>query len=174
MASPWSSNPHTQLISVVMFAIINNLWPSKLITKCLSVVKRIIRTFINMTQTVYSRCAASITKKNPCLKSLLVNKDFLTWLLIGWQLCCQPIKSFVWKFLINNTNFWHEFFSVRWAYIVTQPRKMQSQEDIVEIVLIMTRMCWEENLYVQYPDCIFNQIRGNDICKFMTVKTDHT
>ena len=26
------------------------------------------------------------------LNSMLVNKDFLTWLLIGWRLCCQPIR----------------------------------------------------------------------------------
>ena len=33
----------------------------------------------------------------PCLKSMIFNKDFLTWLLSGWQLCFQPIKCLVWK-----------------------------------------------------------------------------
>ena len=31
------------------------------------------------------------------LKSMLVNNDFLTWFLIGWWLCCQPISCQVWK-----------------------------------------------------------------------------
>ena len=26
------------------------------------------------------------------LKSMLVNKGFLAWLLIGWRLCCQPMR----------------------------------------------------------------------------------
>ena len=30
---------------------------------------------------------------------------FLTRLLIGWQLSCQPIRSQVWKFLLINMNF---------------------------------------------------------------------
>ena len=34
-----------------------------------------------------------------------VNKDFLTWHLIGWWLCCQPIRSHVWKFLLINMDF---------------------------------------------------------------------
>ena len=36
---------------------------------------------------------------------MLVNKDFLTWLLIGWQLCCQPIRCQVWKSLLINMDF---------------------------------------------------------------------
>ena len=28
---------------------------------------------------------------------MLLNKDFLTWLLIFWWLCCQPIRCQVWK-----------------------------------------------------------------------------
>ena len=33
---------------------------------------------------------------------MLVNKDFQTWLLAGWQHSCQPARSQVWKsFLIN-------------------------------------------------------------------------
>ena len=35
------------------------------------------------------------------LKSMLVNDDLLTWLLIGGQLCCQAIRSQVWKFLLT-------------------------------------------------------------------------
>ena len=37
--------------------------------------------------------------------SMLVNKDFLTWLLIGWRLCCQPIRCQVWKPLLTNMDF---------------------------------------------------------------------
>ena len=35
------------------------------------------------------------------LNSMLINKDFLTWLLIGWRLCCQPIRCQVWKPLLT-------------------------------------------------------------------------
>ena len=35
------------------------------------------------------------------LTSMLVNKDFLTWLLIGWRLCCQPIRCHVWTYLLT-------------------------------------------------------------------------
>ena len=38
-------------------------------------------------------------------KSMLVNKDFLTLFLIGWQLCCQPIKCKVWNFWFKNMEF---------------------------------------------------------------------
>ena len=36
------------------------------------------------------------------LNSMLVNKDFLTWLLIVWRLCCQPIRCNVWKSLLTH------------------------------------------------------------------------
>ena len=36
---------------------------------------------------------------------MLVNEDFLTWLLIGWRLCCQPIRCQVWKSLLINMDF---------------------------------------------------------------------
>ena len=39
------------------------------------------------------------------LNSKLVNKDFLTWLLIGWWLCCPPIRCQVWKSLLTNMDF---------------------------------------------------------------------
>ena len=39
------------------------------------------------------------------LNSTLVNKDFLTWLLIGRRLCCQPIRCQVWKSLLPNMDF---------------------------------------------------------------------
>ena len=39
------------------------------------------------------------------LKFILVSKNFLTWLLIGWQLCCQPIRCQVWKSLLTNMDF---------------------------------------------------------------------
>ena len=39
------------------------------------------------------------------LNSMLINKDFLTWLLIGWQLGCRPIRCQVWKSLLTNMDF---------------------------------------------------------------------
>ena len=39
------------------------------------------------------------------LTFMLVNKDFLTWFLIGWWLCCYLIRSQIWKFLLINMNF---------------------------------------------------------------------
>ena len=36
---------------------------------------------------------------------LLLDGHFLTWLLIGWQLCCQPIISHVRKLLLGYSNF---------------------------------------------------------------------
>ena len=49
------------------------------------------------------------------LKSMVDNKEFLKWLLIGWQLCCQPIRSHIWKFLLTRKDFWHG------VVLVTQP-----------------------------------------------------
>ena len=46
-----------------------------------------------------------VTKQKSILNSMLVNKDFLTWLLIGWRLCCQPIRYQVWKSLLTNMDF---------------------------------------------------------------------
>ena len=39
------------------------------------------------------------------LNTVLINKDFLTWHLIGCQLCCQPIRCHVWKSLLTNMDF---------------------------------------------------------------------
>ena len=39
------------------------------------------------------------------LNSKLVIKGFLTWHLIGRQLCCQPIRCQVWKWLFNKHGF---------------------------------------------------------------------
>ena len=36
---------------------------------------------------------------------MFVIKDFLTWLLIGWQHSCQPIKNQVRKFLSTDKDF---------------------------------------------------------------------
>ena len=41
--------------------------------------------------------------------NFLVSKNFLTWLLIGWQLSWQPIKRQIWKFLSTNMHFSIEF-----------------------------------------------------------------
>ena len=45
------------------------------------------------------------------LKSLLVNKDFQTWHLIGWQRSRQPIRSHVRKSLSTDMNFNMDFLS---------------------------------------------------------------
>ena len=36
------------------------------------------------------------------LKSILINKDYVPWLLFVWRLCCQPIRGRVWKSLLTN------------------------------------------------------------------------
>ena len=40
---------------------------------------------------------------------MLVYKDFLIWLLTGWWLYCQPIKSQVLKSLLTNIDFYIGF-----------------------------------------------------------------
>ena len=39
------------------------------------------------------------------MQALSDKKDFLTWLLIGWQLRCQPIRYQVWISLLTNLDF---------------------------------------------------------------------
>ena len=39
------------------------------------------------------------------LNSMSVNKDFLTWLLNGWRLCCQPIRRQVWNSSLTDMGF---------------------------------------------------------------------
>ena len=41
-----------------------------------------------------------------CFKSMLVNKNFQSWLLIGWQHSCQPIRSHVCKSLLRWVSGW--------------------------------------------------------------------
>ena len=45
----------------------------------------------------------------PMLK-YMVNEDFLAWLLIGWWLCCHPIKCQVWKSVLADMDFNLDFF----------------------------------------------------------------
>ena len=40
------------------------------------------------------------------LNSMLVTKDVITWLLIGWRLYCQLIRCQVWKPLLTYMNFY--------------------------------------------------------------------
>ena len=40
-----------------------------------------------------------------CTRTQHYYLDFLTWLLIGWQLCCQPIRGYVWKFRLTSMDF---------------------------------------------------------------------
>ena len=37
------------------------------------------------------------SQRKSSFKLLLANKNIQTWLLIGWQLCCQPIRNKFWK-----------------------------------------------------------------------------
>ena len=46
-----------------------------------------------------------ITKNISMLKSILVNKDFQIYHLIGWQHSCQTIRSQVRKSLLTNMDF---------------------------------------------------------------------
>ena len=46
---------------------------------------------------------------------------FQTWLRIGWQLCCQPIRIYAWKSLFLTVNFLHGFF-----LIIQSPRVWKS------------------------------------------------
>ena len=43
------------------------------------------------------------------LQSVQFNKNFQTWLLIGWQLCYQPIRCHVRKSLLTNMDFDMDF-----------------------------------------------------------------
>ena len=54
------------------------------------------------------------------LNSMLANKDFLTWLLIGWRLCCQPIRCQVWISLPINMEFDINIFLVTQAILKKQ------------------------------------------------------
>ena len=47
-----------------------------------------------------------ITKFKSTLKSVLIDQDFLTRLLIGLWQCCQPIRCQVWESLLTNTDFY--------------------------------------------------------------------
>ena len=46
------------------------------------------------------------------LSSILVNKDFLTWLLIGWQVCHQPIKFRFANTLIDMYHCLHSWYLI--------------------------------------------------------------
>ena len=45
------------------------------------------------------------------LNFMLIIKDFLTWPLIGWQLCCQPIRCQLWKSLLTKMDLTWKFLS---------------------------------------------------------------
>ena len=64
-----------------------------------------VRTHVTVKFCMYRGPGLGVTKQKSMLNSMLVNKDFLTWLLIGWQLCCQPIRCQVWKSLLTNMDF---------------------------------------------------------------------
>ena len=54
-------------------------------------------------------CLVTPSPEISMLKSLLVNKDFQTWHLIGWQHSRQPIRSHVRKSLLTNMEFNMDF-----------------------------------------------------------------
>ena len=74
------------------------------------------------------------------LNSMLFNKDFLTLLLIGWRLCCQPIRCHVWKLLLTNMDFNMEISSYP---VVFHP--VLSPEGLIKL-----------NLLDVYPWCLFS------------------
>ena len=57
------------------------------------------------------------------LNSMLVNMDFLTWLLIGWRLCCQPIRCPVLKSLLTNMGLIRKFLSLAGPWSIMAPTK---------------------------------------------------
>ena len=52
-----------------------------------------------------------ILQRNSMLKSMLVDKNFPTWLLIGWQHSCQSIRNQVRKSLLACMDFIIDFFN---------------------------------------------------------------
>ena len=49
------------------------------------------------------------TQVKSMLNSMLINKDLLTWLLISWRLCYQPIRCQVWNSLSTNMDLVGDF-----------------------------------------------------------------
>ena len=49
--------------------------------------------------------------ENSTWKHMLVNKNFQIWLLIGWRLYRQPVRSHVWKYLLTSMHLF--LFSVK-------------------------------------------------------------
>ena len=41
--------------------------------------------------------------------SISVDVGFLAWILIGWWLCCQPVRNQVWKSLLTYMDFNMDF-----------------------------------------------------------------
>ena len=68
--------------------------------------------------------------------SMFVNKDFLAWLLIGSQLCCQPIRCQVWKSLLTRTTktpaYW-DTPTTPWLPILVIHISPKSKQDKVKV-----------------------------------------
>ena len=62
----------------------------------------LVRFILKIYGTLFLLCWARGYKVKSMLNSMLINKNFLTWLLIGWCLCCQPIRCQDWKYLLTN------------------------------------------------------------------------
>ena len=80
------------------------------------------------------------------INSMSVDRKFQRWLLISWRLCCQPIRSQVWKVLLINTGFNMEFPS-------ENPVGMRRNELNLNI-----NICLNEHLskYMKYTILAFN------------------
>ena len=91
------------------------------------------------------------------LKSMLVNKNFQTWLLIGWQLCCQPIQSQVWKSVLNNMEFIMDF------------AEQSRPKCILEYTKIIPNVCngWNQSAVwykIKFGTQNLGTKFGNDLC----------
>ena len=65
------------------------------------------------------------------LKSMLVNKDFQTWHLIGWQHSRQPIRSHVRKALLTNME-----FNMGFGLVTRSPGGYLKRSNIPKIVFL--------------------------------------
>ena len=82
------------------------------------------------------------------LKSVFVNKDFLTWLVIGRRVCCQPIRSQVWKSCFDyNTAF---FQSPRGIYKLMMYRRF-TERQMYHVVLSFIYECFPSGCHWDTP-----------------------
>ena len=78
------------------------------------------------------------------VKSMLTDKDFLTSLLTGWQLCSQTIRSQAWKFLLPNMN-----FNLDISPIIPPPGRLQWVNLSVDLWWTLTAHNFWSNIQVK-------------------------